>query len=461
MELDRHQAFRGGEPLELTVKEFDLLRLLLENAGKVVRREQLIRDVWDTTWYGSTKTLDVHVSALRRKLGDDPSDPRYIHTVRGVGFRFASADELSPMSFRTRLLLGAFYVLTAVVLALEIPLALTVERRADSDFEAVVLGDAAILAARVSDLVGAPGGAPRLRELVAESAQAHGRSGSSSRTPRGRVVADSDGEAPRGVFYATSRAAGAPRGALPRPHRHPPALQRDARRGPPARDRAGRRRRARRRSRPLLGEHGRDRRGRAIELDSSCALWARRDRRGARPHVAPRGAARPPDPAARGRVDAAREAASSTCGRPRKGRPSSTRSRARSTRWPSELTGSIESQREFVANASHQLRTPLTGIRLRLEAIAQEGGRAGEQAAKAQAELDRLSALVDDLLALAHASSSDATATTVDLGELAREAVARWREGAEAAGKRLELRADGRPVVWASPRGRRRTCSTT
>jgi DNA-binding response OmpR family regulator len=60
----------------------------------VVKREQLIREVWDTSWFGSTKTLDVHVSALRRKLGDNPADPRYIHTVRGVGFRFASADEL-------------------------------------------------------------------------------------------------------------------------------------------------------------------------------------------------------------------------------------------------------------------------------------------------------------------------------------------------------------------------------
>ena len=94
MELDRHQAFRGGEPLDLTVKEFELLRMLLENAGRVVRREQLIREVWDTAWFGSTKTIDVHVSALRRKLGDEPGAPRYIHTVRGVGFRFASADEL-------------------------------------------------------------------------------------------------------------------------------------------------------------------------------------------------------------------------------------------------------------------------------------------------------------------------------------------------------------------------------
>ena len=54
-----------------------------------VTRESLMDDVWDVNWFGSTKTLDVHVGWLRRKLGDDPNDPRYIHTVRGVGFRFA------------------------------------------------------------------------------------------------------------------------------------------------------------------------------------------------------------------------------------------------------------------------------------------------------------------------------------------------------------------------------------
>jgi DNA-binding response OmpR family regulator len=94
MELGRHEALRDDERLDLTVKEYGLLRVLLENAGRVVRREQLIEEVWDTTWFGSTKTVDVHVSALRRKLGDDPAAPRYIHTVRGVGFRFASPDEL-------------------------------------------------------------------------------------------------------------------------------------------------------------------------------------------------------------------------------------------------------------------------------------------------------------------------------------------------------------------------------
>jgi two-component system response regulator RegX3 len=93
MDLGTHEATKNGELLELTVKEFELLRVLLERAGKLVKREELVHEVWDPAWFGSTKTLDVHVSALRKKLGDDPADPRYIHTVRGVGFRFDSAGE--------------------------------------------------------------------------------------------------------------------------------------------------------------------------------------------------------------------------------------------------------------------------------------------------------------------------------------------------------------------------------
>jgi two-component system response regulator RegX3 len=94
MDLERRKVTRAGEVVELTVKEFELLRVLLENAGRVVRRDALMNEVWDPGWWGSTKTLDVHVSSLRRKLGDDPAAPRYIHTIRGVGFRFASSDEL-------------------------------------------------------------------------------------------------------------------------------------------------------------------------------------------------------------------------------------------------------------------------------------------------------------------------------------------------------------------------------
>jgi two-component system, OmpR family, response regulator RegX3 len=85
---------RRDEPVEVTRREFELLRILMENAGSVLTREQLMEEVWDPNWFGPTKTLDVHVSMLRRKLGDDPNDPRYIHTVRGVGFRFASREEL-------------------------------------------------------------------------------------------------------------------------------------------------------------------------------------------------------------------------------------------------------------------------------------------------------------------------------------------------------------------------------
>jgi len=66
----------------------------MQEAGAVVRRERLIDEVWDVNWFGSTKTLDVHVSGLRKKLGDDATEPRYLHTVRGVGFRFAGADEI-------------------------------------------------------------------------------------------------------------------------------------------------------------------------------------------------------------------------------------------------------------------------------------------------------------------------------------------------------------------------------
>ena len=89
----RHEVTRDGASLELSRKEFELLHLLMRNAGSVVTRDRLIDEVWDPNWFGSTKTLDVHVSGIRRKLGDDPAHPRYLHTVRGVGFRFSGPDE--------------------------------------------------------------------------------------------------------------------------------------------------------------------------------------------------------------------------------------------------------------------------------------------------------------------------------------------------------------------------------
>jgi len=79
---------RTAVELELTPKEFDLLAFLVREAGTVVRRERIMREVWDQNWFGSTKTLDMHISWLRRKIGDDAAAPRILTTVRGVGFRF-------------------------------------------------------------------------------------------------------------------------------------------------------------------------------------------------------------------------------------------------------------------------------------------------------------------------------------------------------------------------------------
>jgi DNA-binding response OmpR family regulator len=83
----------AGAELGLTRKEFDLLARLARDPGNVVSREDLMADVWDENWFGSTKTLDVHIGFLRRKLGDDAAAPRYLRTVRGVGFQLAAPED--------------------------------------------------------------------------------------------------------------------------------------------------------------------------------------------------------------------------------------------------------------------------------------------------------------------------------------------------------------------------------
>jgi two-component system, OmpR family, response regulator RegX3 len=94
VDIAARQAWLAERELSLTRKEFDLLARLARSAGHVVTREDLMSDVWDENWFGSTKTLDVHIAALRRKLGEDPAAPRHIQTVRGVGFRFARTQEV-------------------------------------------------------------------------------------------------------------------------------------------------------------------------------------------------------------------------------------------------------------------------------------------------------------------------------------------------------------------------------
>ena len=86
------RAWRGEEEVRLSRKEFDLLLALIARAGDVVSRDDLMRDVWDTTFWTSSKTIDVHLGWLRRKLGDDSRNPALITTIRGKGLRFETGE---------------------------------------------------------------------------------------------------------------------------------------------------------------------------------------------------------------------------------------------------------------------------------------------------------------------------------------------------------------------------------
>jgi signal transduction histidine kinase len=357
------------------------------------------------------------------------------------------------MSFRTRLLLAAAYVLTAVVIALAVPLGLTVEGRTSSDFETAVLGDAAILAARLADVVPRNAAQPSPAQQAAVRALVRETVGDRTERvvvtdARGRIVVDSDGLARPGVPYA-----GVAR----------PELREALFRG---------RIDTRRRFSESLGEElllvtipvvDEGRVAGAVRVSAGTAdiasdvraSWLRLALLGlvvvgsglvlawllARPLV--RQIDRLGDAASR--LERGEHGARA----PEEG-PTELVELARSFNdMAASVTGSLESQREFVANASHQLRTPLTGIRLRLEAIAHEGGSAAEQARKAEAELDRLSSLVDDLLALARTSEPAASGGAVDVSELAGDAAARWSERAAAVGTRIDVASNGVATVWA------------
>jgi two-component system response regulator RegX3 len=88
MDVERHVVTVDGAAVQLPLKEFELLELLLRNAGRVLTRGQLIDRVWGADYVGDTKTLDVHVKRLRSKVEPEPSTPRYIVTVRGLGYKF-------------------------------------------------------------------------------------------------------------------------------------------------------------------------------------------------------------------------------------------------------------------------------------------------------------------------------------------------------------------------------------
>jgi two-component system response regulator RegX3 len=88
MDVDRHRVTVGGQAVQLPLKEFELLEILLRNAGRVLTRQQLIDRVWGADYVGDTKTLDVHVKRLRAKLEPEPGRPAHLVTVRGLGYKF-------------------------------------------------------------------------------------------------------------------------------------------------------------------------------------------------------------------------------------------------------------------------------------------------------------------------------------------------------------------------------------
>ncbi len=88
------RMFKGDHELQLSTREFDLLAVLMKNAGRAMSRDELIKLVWGDDWVGDPRTLDVHVRWLRLKIEEDPASPQYIQTVRGYGYRFAGPEEL-------------------------------------------------------------------------------------------------------------------------------------------------------------------------------------------------------------------------------------------------------------------------------------------------------------------------------------------------------------------------------
>ena len=89
---DSRVASLAGAPLELSRREFDLLLFLAQRAGSVVRKRQILAEVWRQPYGGADKTVDVHISWLRRKLGESAAEPRYLHTVRGVGIKLVAPE---------------------------------------------------------------------------------------------------------------------------------------------------------------------------------------------------------------------------------------------------------------------------------------------------------------------------------------------------------------------------------
>jgi signal transduction histidine kinase len=364
------------------------------------------------------------------------------------------------MTLRARLVLAALYVLSVVAIGLEVPLAVSVSGRETRKFESGILTNAALLAARINDDLPAagtdpsrpPAPPPAIDEIVSQTTA--GVQVPSLRfvvTDRlGRVVSDSANEASVGEVYMTpdrpefAQVMSTPGGTVVSFHRRSDTLGQD-----------------------LLVTavpvvHNREVIGvvrATVPLDTVQAdirrLWLGFAAIGVLAVLVGLAAAwflatSLVRPVRRLEETAVRLGEGELSARADPQGPKEVATLATSfNRMAGALGANMAAQRDFLANASHQLRTPLTGLRLRLEAIRGHGGPAAEEAAKAERDVDRLASLVEDLLILARASSAETRAGRVDLGEATRQAGERWRGPARESGKDIDVVADGRVTVWA------------
>ncbi|MDP4127564.1 MAG: response regulator transcription factor [Bacillota bacterium] len=93
LDSSRHEVYKDQQIIKMTFKEFELLKLLITNKGKVLSREMLLDKIWGFDYYGETRTVDVHIRYLRQKIEDDANNPVYIETVRGIGYRFSDKED--------------------------------------------------------------------------------------------------------------------------------------------------------------------------------------------------------------------------------------------------------------------------------------------------------------------------------------------------------------------------------
>lgn len=369
------------------------------------------------------------------------------------------------MSLRTSLVLAAAYLLTVVVVALEAPLWVNIDRRAAAEFESGALSNAAILASQVSDTVAevsaAPGGLrPNsvLDRIVDERAKPLGARILVT-DAGGRALSDSSDEAGFGEVYATAQrpefVVGLNGGRIDVRRRFSEELGQELLLVTvPVVDGVEDGSRvvgAVRISEPLTALTARVKRswlglgliGVVVVVAGLLVAWVLATWL-VRPVRRLEGAA-----VRLGRGDLSARAIPQG--------PAEVTTLAQSfNAMAGTLVANLDAQRDFVANASHQLRTPLTGLKLRLEGIKARGGEAAEEAGKAEAEVDRLAVLVEDLLRLARASSAEVTLERVEIVPIARAAVERWTDAARAARQDLVLEQGGeggQGWAWADPGG--------